>query len=155
MEKSALKSVIMNEFDYLKLAGILSFFASAMHLAIIFGGAEWYRFFGAGEVMATMAEQGLLRPTLITLCISLILAIWGIYAWSAAGMLPEFPFLRPAIYLITFVYLTRGGLGLLLPFVSDHPQIAQNSTGFWVCSSLICLAFGLVHLKGVMDKWYL
>ncbi len=144
----------MNESDYLKLAGILSFIASVMHVAIIFGGAEWYRFFGAGEAMATMAEQGLLRPTLITLCIAFTLAIWGAYAWSAAGMVPEFPLLKPVVYLVTFVYLSRGALGLLAPYISNHLQITQNSSVFWFWSSLICLAFGLVHLKGVMDKWY-
>jgi len=144
----------MNELDYLKIAGALSFIASAMHIAIIFGGGVWYRFFGAGEAMALMAEQGLLRPTLITLCVSFVLAVWGAYAWAAAGIFPEFPLLKPAMYLITFVYLSRGALGLLAPYVSSHPQITQNSPSFWLWSSLICLAFGVVHLKGVIDKWH-
>ncbi len=144
----------MNEFDYLKVAGTLTFLASAVHIAIIIGGGEWYRFFGAGEAMATMAEQGLLRPTLITLCVSCVLAIWGVYAWSAAGLFPELPLLKPVMCLITFVYLSRGVLGLLAPYISNHPQIIQNSPSFWLWSSLICLAFGLVHLKGVIDKWY-
>lgn len=148
------RSIIMPEIDYLKVAGMLSFFASAMHIAIIFGGGDWYRFFGAGEAMAAMAEQGLLRPTLITLCVSFVLAIWGTYAWSAAGIFPELPLLKPVISLVTFVYLSRGVLGLLAPYVSNHPQIIQNSASFWLWSSLICLAFGLVHLKGVIDKWY-
>jgi len=45
----------------LKIAGCLSLLASLAHLAIIVGGPSWYRFFGAGEQLATMAEQGLLR----------------------------------------------------------------------------------------------
>ena len=140
--------------DYLKLAGMLSFLASAMHLAIIVGGPSWYRFFGAGEGMATLAEQGLWQPTIITLSISAVLAIWGAYAWSAAGFFPELPLLKLALVLITLVYLLRGALGLFAPLVSDHPQITQNSPSFWIWSSLVCLAFGLVHLKGLMDKWF-
>ena len=103
--------------------------------------------------MATMAEQGLLQPTIIVLFISVILALWGAYAWSGAGIFPEFPLLKTALVLITLVYLLRGVLGLLLPLISNHPQITQNSPSFWVWSSIICLAFGLIHLKGVMDKW--
>ena len=139
--------------DYLRLAGALNFFASAIHLAIIIGGPSWYRFFGAGERMASMAAQGLLQPTLITFSVSAILALWGAYAWSAAGVFIEFPLLKLALVLITMVYLSRGILGLFAPFISSHPQITQNSTSFWVWSSLICLLFGLVHLKGIINKW--
>ncbi|HAU67646.1 MAG TPA: hypothetical protein DCW52_04550 [Gammaproteobacteria bacterium] len=140
--------------DYLKLAGALSFIAAAMHLAIIFGGPKWYRFFGAGERMAEMAAQGQVQPTLITLSVAAVLGLWGVYAWSAAGIFPQLPLMKLALILITLVYLTRGVLGLLAPFISSHPQVTQNSVVFWVWSSIICLAFGLIHLKGVFDKWF-
>jgi hypothetical protein len=139
--------------DYLKGAGILSFFASLMHLAIIVGGASWYRLFGAGEEMAAMAEQGLLQPAIITLCISITLAIFGAYAWSGAGIFIRFPLLKPILILITLIYLLRGAVGLLAPFISNHPQVTQNSVSFWIYSSIICLFFGLIHLKGLIDKW--
>ena len=140
--------------DYLKLAGALSFIAAAMHLAIIFGGPKWYRFFGAGERMAEMAAQGQVQPTLITLSVAAVLGLWGVYAWSAAGIFPQLPLMKLALILITLVYLTGGVLGLLAPFISSHPQVTQNSVVFWVWSSIICLAFGLIHLKGVFDKWF-
>jgi len=139
--------------DYLKVAGALSFFASAMHLAIIVGGASWYRFFGAGEEMAAMAEQGLLQPIIITLCVSIVLAIFGAYAWSGAGIFVGLPLLKPVLVLITLVYLLRGAVGLFAPFISSHPQVTQNSVSFWIYSSLICLLFGLIHLKGIIDQW--
>jgi hypothetical protein len=139
--------------DFLKLAGLLSFTASAMHIAIIFGGPSWYRFFGAGEGMAQMAEQKLLKPTLITISISMLLAVWGAYAWSGSGLVQKLPFIKVTLSTITAVYLIRGFAGLIAPFVSNHPKIVQNSTSFWVWSSIICILFGIVHLKGVMDKW--
>lgn len=139
--------------EYLKIAGLLSFIAALLHVAVIIGGPNWYRFFGAGEGMAQMAEQGLLTPILITTAISLVLFIWALYAWSAAGMIIALPFLKLVLIAITSIYLVRGVLGLVAPFVSEHPQIAQNSTSFWVWSSMICLLIGLVHGKGLMDKW--
>lgn len=141
--------------NYLTTAGALNFLASVTHIAIIFGGAQWYRFFGAGEAMARMAEHGSLQPTLMTLCVSLVFAIWGAFAWSAAGVLPEFPLSKAVLILVTLVYLIRGTLGLIAPFVSSHPQITDNSLLFWVWSSAICLLIGFVHLKGIINKWFL
>jgi len=92
-------------FNYLKIAGALSLLASAIHLAIIVGGASWYRFFGAGEHMANMAEQGVLQPTLITLFISFVLATFAAYAWSAAEVFPDFPLSKTVLILITLLYL--------------------------------------------------
>lgn len=140
------------KFDFLVMAGILSFVASIAHIAIVIGGPAWYRFFGAGEGMALMAEQGMIKPIVITLLISIVLAVWGAYAWSAAGLLPTLPMLKLVLILISVIYLLRGVMGLIALFV-DHPLVSQNSAGFWVWSSLICLCFAAVHIKGVFDKW--
>ncbi|MGK0375164.1 MAG: hypothetical protein ACJA2E_001640 [Arenicella sp.] len=139
--------------DYLKIAGGLSFLASLMHLAIIIGGASWYRTFGAGEQMARMAEQGLLQPTIITLFVALVLAVFGAFAWSAAGVFVELPLLQPILILIALVYFLRGIIGLFAPFITSHPQVTQNSLSFWMYSSTICLLIGLIHFKGISDKW--
>ncbi|KKK66980.1 hypothetical protein LCGC14_2958640, partial [marine sediment metagenome] len=40
------------------VAGTLSAIAAILHLGCIYFGAPWYRFFGAGEQMAQLAEQG-------------------------------------------------------------------------------------------------
>jgi hypothetical protein len=55
---------------WLVTGGVLSAAAALLHVAIIAGGPDWYRFFGAGERMAHMAELGLLRPTLFALGIA-------------------------------------------------------------------------------------
>lgn len=34
---------------YLMIGGILSMLAALLHVAVIFGGPDWYRFFRAGE----------------------------------------------------------------------------------------------------------
>lgn len=138
---------------YLKIAGIFSLLTSVLHIAIIFGGPDWYRFFGAGEEMATLVEQGSIRPTISTLILAVIFFIWALYAWSGAGIFPRFPFIRTGLVLITAAYTIRGSLGFAAPFISNHPRVAELSLGFWLVSSSICLLFGLVHLKGLLDVW--
>lgn len=130
---------------YLKIAGILNFIAAALHVAVIIGGEKWYRFFGAGEVMARMAKAGMAYPTLITTFIAMILFIWGLYAWSAAGIFYKLPLIKPALFAISAIYLIRGGLIFLLPFFPSQ----QTAFNFW--SSLVVLIYGIVHLLGTLE----
>ncbi len=140
-------------FDLLIIAGSLSMLAAVLHVAVVIGGPNWYRFFGAGEAMAQMSEKGYLRPMVITLGIAFVLFVWGAYAWSGSGLLPHMPLLKSALSAITTIYLIRGVGGLVAPFVSTHPQIKQNSTTFWIWSSAICLVIGLFHLMGLIAIW--
>lgn len=131
----------------------MSFTAAALHLCIIVGGPDWYRFFGAGEAMARLAESGSRYPTVVTTGIALILGVWGLYALAGAGLIGRLPLLKTGLCLITAIYLVRGLAGLIAPFLSTHPAISQNSTSFWIVSSLICTAFGVVHLLGLINSW--
>ena len=144
----------MNGSYQLIIAGSLSFIASLLHIAIIFGGPDWYRFFGAGEQMAKMAESGSSYPTIVTSMIAGMLFVWGLFALSGAGIILKLPLLKFALIAITLVYLARGIGGLILPFITQHPAIAQNSLTFWVTSSIICSVFGLFHLAGVISLWH-
>lgn len=137
----------------LSIAAGLSFSASLLHIAIIFGGASWYRFFGAGESMAKLAESGSPYPTVTTLMIAIVLLIWGLYALSGAGVIFKLPLLKFILCTITAVYLLRGIAGLFLPFISNHPAITQNSVTFWLTSSAICCVFGLFYLIGTINRW--
>lgn len=139
--------------NQLIIAGSLNFIAAALHIGIIFGGPDWYRFFGAGEAMAQAAESGDWMPTLITLGIASVLALWGFYALSGAGVITPLPLLKVALVLITGVYLLRGVAGFILPFVSQHPAITQNSVTFWMVSSAVCCLFGVFHLLGLLSRW--
>ena len=136
------------------IAGCLSFLAALLHIACIFGGADWYLFFGAGERMALMAERGDSYPTIVTLIISSILAGWGLYAFSGAGIIIKLPLLRTCLLLITSVYLIRGIAGLFAPFITDDPVVHQNSLTFWMISSIICCIYGLFYLVGTKRSWH-
>jgi len=138
--------------SYLITAGTLSALASLLHLGCIVWGASWYRFFGAGEHMAKLAEQGSLQPTIITSGIAIVLATWSLYAYSAAGLIIKLPFTRLVLIAVTAIYLLRGIGGLFIAVTSVKTALG-NSSEFWLWSSAICLTFGLVHLIGVKQQW--
>ena len=131
----------------LVLAAALSALAALLHVAVIAGGPDWYRFFGAGERMARLAEARSVVPAVVTLGIALILAAWSVYAASAAGLLRPLPLTAAALVAITTVYVLRG---LALVPVALMPAL-RTSFNLW--SSAICLAIGLVHAVGLWQVW--
>lgn len=133
---------------WLLAGGVLSGIAALLHLGCIIGGPRWYRFFGAGEHMARLAERGSLQPTIVTLAIALMLALWSAYALSGAEVLPRLPLLRIGLMAICAIYLLRAAaLPLMLV------RMADRGTTFLVVSSLIVLVYGLVHLVGIVTGW--
>lgn len=133
---------------FLIIGAVLSALAALLHIGCVILGASWYRFFGAGEQMALMAEAGHWYPTVITLSIATILSVWSLYALSGAGVIRRLPLLRLVLCVITGVYLLRGILPLL--FIASLPE---NSPTFWIVSSLICLGFGMIYLIGLRQIW--
>ncbi|MDQ3273369.1 MAG: hypothetical protein M3Q12_14575, partial [Pseudomonadota bacterium] len=118
------------------------------HVGIVLGGAPWYRFFGAGERMACAAAAGHVYPTIVTLGIATVLALWSVYALSGAGIIAPLPLLRWALITITAIYMVRG-LAIVPLLVFARSQ----STPFLLWSSLVCTVFGAVHLLGLSQVW--
>ena len=133
---------------FLLLGAALSAIVATLHIGCIIYGAPWYRFFGAGEQMALLAEKGSLQPTIITSFITLVLYLWSFYALSGAGVVAKMPLLKWALCAITAIYLLRGILGFLL---INNPL--GRSPEFWLWSSAICLSFGIIHLIGLKQTW--
>ena len=133
---------------FLIVGGVLSAAASLLHLAVIAGGPAWYRFFGAGEGMARMAEQGSLTPTLVTIGIATVLAVWAAYAFSGTGVIPRLPLMRTALVLISSVYLLRG-LVLIPALIINR----GSPEPFVLWSSLIVLVYGLSYAVGTWIAW--
>jgi len=137
---------------YLMIGGFLSLLAAGLHIACIIGGADWLRFFGAGEGLARMAERGSWYPALATLLIAGVLMVWGVYALVGAGAgggtVLALPFLKWILVAITAVYLLRGAL----PFIAGlfKPEIMVP---FTIWSSAICLVCGLFHIVGLWQVW--
>lgn len=134
---------------YLVLGALFSAVAAVLHLACIAFGAPWYRFFGAGEGMARLADAGSPKPAIITLGIASVLFTWSLYALSGAGVIGRLPFARWVLCAITAVYLLRGVAGLGLAMFAP----GERSVAFWWWSSAICLAIGVAYLLGTRQAW--
>ena len=133
---------------FLATGALLSAIAAIVHLAIIVGGPNWYRFFGAGERFAVAAARGLYYPALVTIGIAAMLGIWSAYALAGAGAIGPLPLLKPVLIGITAIYVLRG-----LAFAPAVVVAGGHITPFVLWSSAICLGFGIVHLVGVVQRW--
>ena len=133
---------------WLAAGGILSLGAALLHVAIIIGGPSWYRFFGAGEEIARMAEQGRWRPAIITALIAICLAVCALYAFSGAGLVPPLPLLGAVLFVITAIYTLRG-----LAYPVFKILNSEFATPFFLWSSIVCLIFGAVHGIGLAQIW--
>ncbi|HYO75504.1 MAG TPA: hypothetical protein VE010_03505, partial [Thermoanaerobaculia bacterium] len=127
------------------LAGaVFSAIAALLHVGCLLFGAPWYRFLGAGERMARMAERGHWYPAVVTTAIICILSVWALYAASGAGVIRKLPFLRIVLFAIGAVYLLRGvGAAFLVPYFPG------NSVRFWLVTSAFCTVAGALHLIGL------
>jgi len=130
------------------LGGLMSILVAFLHIAIIIGGPDWYRFFGAGEKMALLAEQDSWIPMISTLGIIAVFFIWGFYAFSAAGLIRKLPLLKTALVIISAIYLIRGLI--LFPIWIIEPEFIK-SLHIW--SSLVCLIIGSAYVNGARQVW--
>ena len=133
---------------WLAAAATMSFAASALHIGCILGGADWYRFFGAGEQMARLDEAGSLRPAALTFVIAAILAGWGLFALSAAGMTSRVPLLRTGLLAIIVVLFARTAL-FFVPSTWDPDDTVE----FMAVSSAIVAMMGIIFAIGTLKSW--
>lgn len=133
---------------FLLAAALFCVLAALAHAGCIVFGGDWYRFFGAGEQMAQMAEQGLWYPTVVTSGIVVILLIWALYGLSGSGAIKRLPLTRLALVVIAGIFLLRG-----VSFVGLMPMFPENSLTFWFVSSSICLFIGGLFAVGTFQQW--
>lgn len=132
---------------WLLIGGWLSVAAALLHLGCIAGGADWYRFFGAGEGMARMAERGYWYPAILTTGIATVLAIWAAYGFAGARVIRSLPLLRTGLIVISAIYLVRGLL--IIPILIEPAM--RSAFNIW--SSLIVLGYGVVYAVGTWATW--
>ena len=147
---------VRNGERWLRWGALLTGAASLLHLAIIFGGPDWYRFFGAGERMARLSARGSHYPTAVTAGIAFVLGLWALYGLSGAGVIRRLPLLRLALVLIAGVYFARGALGIPAVLFAGGPYADElkGRMTFMVVSSLISLLLGFCYALGAARVWH-
>lgn len=141
----------MNWKTLLSISGVCSTLVGLLHIVIIFYGAPAYRFFGAGEDMAVMSEEGSLFPAAITFVIALIFIIWGLYAFSGVGLIKKLPLLRLGLIIIGLIYTLRG---VLIVYQIYEIVVLNGSLVISeLVSSFVSLFIGVLYLTGIGIGW--
>ncbi len=130
-----------------------TFLVAVYHVAVVIGGADWYRASGAGEELAAMAEAGSLYPPILGSILVLIFLSWSFYALSGAGIILRLPFLKFVLIAISTVFIIRGVYGFFVPVIVQTEYVASMGTSFWVGTSLMSLIIGLSYLTGLRKNW--
>ncbi len=138
---------------WLILGGIFSIAIAILHIAIVFGGAPAYRYFGAGEEMAQMASSGSVLPALVTSFIAVIFSVWGLYAFSGARVIRRLPLLQIGLVVIASIFTLRG-IGVIpqVAWMINSPQLIPPQD---VIFSLGSLLVGIVYSVGTISTWKL
>jgi len=124
--------------------GSASLALAALHVLVIAIGPPAYLYFGRAD-LAEAASRGSLYPPLATMVITGTLSVWGLYAFSGAGLARRLPLLRTGLVTISGIYFLRG-LILVLDiarwFAGEHLPARQ------AVFSSAALAIGLCHAIG-------
>lgn len=133
-------------------AGVLAL-GALVHLAIPFGGPEWYAFFGAPPRLVALAQAGALRPVITCIVIATMLGVLAMYAFSGLGYVRRLPALRIVLGLAGLVLLARGLL--FIPVAQWRPELLAVLCGdcgrvnvFLVATSALCVLAGAGLLAG-------
>jgi hypothetical protein len=135
----------------LTVAGTASAVLAVLHLAVIAAGPAGYRYFGAPDEFATLAESGSTAPAVLTGAFALIFAVWSVYAFAGARRIPRPPLVRLGLVLIASVYVLRG-----LSAIPEAILLLRTPDAFparFLVFSLVSLAIGVFHALGVRQGW--
>ncbi len=127
----------------LKLGGYINILIAVTHIVGLFWADKMFEVTGVGNEMTKLAQTHSSLPYLLTLFVSVVFFIFGLYGLSASNKFRELPFLKPVVFLIAGIYLLRG-IGEL---VFDIEK--QQANQFWeITYSLIAVFIGLLFLIG-------
>lgn len=133
----------------LMTAGLINF-GLAVFQAVIGFSPTASLYFGAPSALTE-------NPTLlmgISLGVSALLILFGLYALSGAGRIQPLPWLKPILAVVTLLYLIRGlvlvpELFAILGLLDLSFPVAQRF--LWFSGGALLL--GLLHLAGIFRGW--
>lgn len=115
----------------LKTGAILNFLVAAGHLACLpwlYPVLSIYRIDGIMETLAL--RYGAAIPYLLTVAIAFILAVFGLYGLSGAGIIRRLPLLETGIYTIATLFLLRAVAGVAEMAVTGCALLADSTAAF-------------------------
>ena len=133
----------------LTLTALGCFSVSLLHILLSFGGIAINRFFGAPPGIRQLITEGSLLFPVMTLGITLLFVVFGLYALSGAGRFRRLPLLK-SVSLILGLILTYRGTAIVISilYILKNPDY---STWQFPLMSLGSLILGLITLWGTLD----
>lgn len=132
----------------LKLGGYINIIIAIAHIVGLFWAEKMFEITGIGNEMTELAQTHSSLPYLLTIFVSVVFFIFGLYGLSAANRFRQLPFLKPVVFAIAGIYLLRG-IGELI-FDLEKQQANQFLE---IIYSLIAVFIGLLFLIGGLIKW--
>ena len=131
----------------LKLGGYINILIAIAHIVGLFWADKMFEVTGIGKEMTELAQTHSSLPFLLTIFVSIVFFIFGLYGLSADNKFRRLPFLKPVIFTIAGIYLLRG-IGELI-FDLEEQQANQFLE---ITYSLIAVIIGLLFLIGELKK---
>jgi hypothetical protein len=132
----------------LKLGGYINILIAIVHIICLFNAEYFFEVTGVGENMRRNSEIHPLLPYAMTIFVSIIFFIFGLYGLSGADKIKKLPFLKVGIFTIAIIYIIRGIVGAIT-------NIGFESSFQWhhLLFSVCALGIGLLYLLGGLRKW--
>ena len=132
----------------LKLGGYINIIIAIAYLLGLVWADIMFEVTGIGKEMTELAQYHSSLPYLLTIFVSVVFLIFGLYGLSADNKFKRLPFLKPIIFTIAGIYLLRGIGELIL----DSGKQQENQF-LEIIYSLIAVFIGLLFLIGGLKKW--
>ncbi|MEQ8945962.1 MAG: hypothetical protein RIC90_00730 [Balneola sp.] len=133
----------------LQFGGYINILIAIAHIVGLFWAEQMFEVTGIGKEMNELVQIHSSLPYLLTIFVSIVFFVFGLYGLSADDKFRKLPFLKSGIFIIAGVYIFRG-LGEILFNISQQ-ALPITETIY----SLIALAIGFLFLIGGLKKWQL
>lgn len=132
----------------LRLAGCINILIAIAHIICLFNAEYFFELTGVGEAMRRNAEIHPFLPYGITIFVTILFFIFGLYGLAGANKIRKLPLLKLGIFTIAGIYLIRGVVGIIANIGFEVPF-----QWYHLLFSVSALGIGLLYLLGGLEKW--
>ena len=132
----------------LKIAGYINIIIAIAHVIGLFWADRLFEVTGIGKEMTELGQKHVALPYLLTIFVSIVFFIFGLYGLSADNKYSRLPFLKPVIFCIAGIYLLRGFGELIFDL-----QKQQANPFLEITYLVIAILLGFLFLMGGIKKW--
>jgi len=134
----------------LKLGGYINILIAIGHVVGLIWADDLFKTTRVEKEMNELAQTHSSLPYLLTIFVSIVFLIFGLYGLSADKKFIKLPFLKFGVFGIAGIYIFRGLVALILDMTRQRATPLTETV-----YSLIALTIGLLFLIGGIKQWNL